>query len=180
MHRLFAAIGLPDSIRARLLGLMDGVKRARWQGEDQLHLTLRFIGEVERPAAADIVAALGRVQRAPFEIALDGVGKFDGGGQRGNLWIGVRPHDALKELHKTIDGALRAVGIAPDRRAFLPHITVARLGRQSGPIDGFVLDHGGVTSPAFRIDEFRLYESFLESAGARYEIVERYSFEARP
>lgn len=177
MHRLFAAIRPPDSIRDRLLDIMDGVKRARWQDDDQLHLTLRFIGEVEREVARDIAAALGRVRQEPFEIALEGVGTFDSGGRRGSLWVGVRPHDKLKALHKRVDGALRTVGVAPDRRAFLPHITIARLNRRSGEIGEFLATHGGIASDPFRVEDFCLYESFLGREGASYEIVERYRLE---
>ena len=74
MHRLFVAIRPPAAIRAILLGAMGGISGARWQDEDQLHLTLRFIGEVDRHRADDVHAALGAVHQAPFEIALSGIG----------------------------------------------------------------------------------------------------------
>ena len=175
MHRLFAAIRPPRAIRAQLLGLMEGVRAARWQSDAQLHITLRFIGEVETPLAEDIAIALGGVRGAAFGVALDGIGSFESGGRRGSLWAGVRPHDSLKALHRKIDSALRRCGVPPEHRAYLPHITLARLNRSSGPIDDFARVHAALTSAPFAVAEFCLYESFLAGEGACYEIVERYS-----
>lgn len=173
MHRLFVAVRPPVSIRNSLLELMDGVRNARWQDDGQLHLTLRFIGEVDRHRGEDAAAALGGIRHRGFEIALDGIGSFDRNG-RGALWAGVRPHEPLHSLHKKVDGALARIGIAPDRRAFHPHITLARLGRSAGSIEGFANRHAGLSSAPFAVEEFCLYESHLGSAGAAYEIVERY------
>src|SRR3954470_16208719 len=91
-----------------------------WQDEAQLHLTLRFIGEVERPVAEDIAVALGSVRHSPFAVALKGVGSFERRG-KGTLWVGVTPHEELKALHKKVDRACVGVGLAPDTRAYLPH-----------------------------------------------------------
>ncbi len=174
MHRLFAAIRPPAAIRAQLLGLMDGIRGARWQDDGQLHITLRFIGEVERHRAEDIALALGRVRFEPFEAALDGIGQFESGGRRDSLWVGVKPHEPLKALHKKVDGALRQAGVEAEHRAYLPHITIARLNSGTGPVGGFIADHAAVTSEAFPVESFCLYESFLGNDGARYEVVERY------
>lgn len=174
MHRLFAAIRPPAEIREKLLSIVEGIRGARWQDDGQLHLTLRFIGEVERHQAEDIALALGQVRHPPFEIALDGIGQFDGNGARGGLWVGVTPHDALRHLHKAVDSALRRAGVPPEGRAYLPHITIARLNSSSGPVSDFVAVQGTIASAPFAVDSFCLYESFLSAGGARYEIVERY------
>ncbi|MFN3945207.1 MAG: RNA 2',3'-cyclic phosphodiesterase [Allosphingosinicella sp.] len=174
MHRLFAAVALPRSVRETLLSLMGGVSGARWQDEDQLHLTLRFIGEVDRHLAGDVHAALGTVHHPRFEIALAGLGTFDRRGQPETVWAGVAPHEPLKALHKKIDQAVQRVGVAPDRRAYLPHITLARLKRTSGPVHELIGTRGGVSGPAFEVDAFCLYESRLTPDGAVYSIVERY------
>ena len=173
MHRLFVAIRPPHEIRARLLSLMGGVQNARWQSDDQLHLTLRFIGEVDRHQAQDIAASLGSVRHAPFEIALAGVGSFGRHG-KGAIWAGVSPHDQLKPLHKKLDQALVRVGIAPETRAYHPHITLARLGRNGGPVEPFLERWAGLSSPLFPVQDVCLYESRLGSEGASYTIVERY------
>jgi RNA 2',3'-cyclic 3'-phosphodiesterase len=174
MHRLFVAIRPPAAIRGRLLGAMGGISGARWQSEDQLHLTLRFIGEVDRHRAGDIHAALGGIHHPRFEIALNGIGAFDRRGWPDAVWAGVSPHEPLKALHNKVDGALARVGVDPDQRAFLPHITLARLKRSSGPVGNLVEQAGGLASPPFAIDHFALYESTLAPEGAVYSIVERY------
>ncbi|HEV2567822.1 RNA 2',3'-cyclic phosphodiesterase [Sphingomonas sp.] len=175
MHRLFVAIRPPVAIREQLLDLMEGVSGARWQDDEQLHITLRFIGEVDARVADDVAAALGTVLHSAFEIALDGLGKFGSRGRVNALWAGVRPHDQLAHLHRKIDHALVRAGLEPERRAYLPHITVARFGRDIGGLDGFLSLHAGLTSPRFAVTEFGLYESHLTQAGASYELVERYA-----
>lgn len=174
MHRLFVAIRPPRAMRERLLGLMGGVAHARWQRDDQLHLTLRFIGEVDRHRAEDIVAALGTVHQAGFDLALDGVGQFDRKGRLDTLWVGVSPQDMARALHNKIDQALVRVGLEPETRAYLPHITIARFGRTSGPVGGLLTQAGGISSEPFAMTEFCLYESDMSHEGSIYSIVERY------
>ncbi len=173
MHRLFVAIRPPREIRDHLLSIMGGVRNARWQTDDQLHLTLRFIGEVDRHQAQDIAAVIGSLRHNPFQIALLGVGSFGRLG-KGALWAGVTPHDELKALHKKLDQSLMRVGIAPDKRAYHPHITLARLSRSAGPVDVFVQRWSGLSSLPFDVDGICLYESRLGSEGASYDVVERY------
>jgi 2'-5' RNA ligase len=173
MHRLFVAIRPPRDVRERLLGLMGGVPGARWQDDEQLHLTLRFIGEVDRHQAGDIAAALGSVNHQAFEIALAGVGSFGKRG-KGAVWAGVKPQDELKLLHKKVDQACLRAAIEPDTRVYHPHITLARLGRNAGPVEPFLERWAGLSSEAFRIDSMCLYESRLGSDGASYTMAERY------
>jgi 2'-5' RNA ligase len=174
MHRLFVAIRPPAAIRAILLGAMGGISGARWQSEDQLHLTLRFIGEADRHLAGDVHAALGGVHQQRFEIALNVIGAFDRRGWPDAVWAGISPHEPLKALHKKIDAALSRVGVAPDQRAFLPHITLARLKRGSGTVGNLLEHSGGLTSPPFAVDQFALFESVLTPDGAVYSVIERY------
>lgn len=174
MHRLFVAIRPPKSIREQLLRAMGSVGGARWQSDDQLHLTVRFIGEVDRHRANDVVTALGAVRQVPFEIALRGLGTFESRGIPAAIWAGVTPHDALKALHKKVDQACVHAGLEPERRAYVPHVTLARLNRGSGPISALLESAGGLSSPAFLVDSFGLYESALMPGGSVYSIVERY------
>jgi len=173
MHRLFVAIRPPEPIRAKLIEAMHGVRGVRWQDEDQLHLTVRFIGEVDRHQANDVASALGSVRHPVFSVSLNGIGQFERRG-KGALWAGVSPHDDLQSLHKKVDQVCRRVGIAPDARAYHPHITLARFSRGSGPLDAFAEESGGLSSAPFTVDNFRLYESHLKSDGALYSVVERY------
>jgi 2'-5' RNA ligase len=173
MHRLFVAVRPPRAIREQLLDMMEGVPNARWQDEEQLHLTLRFIGNVDPHQAEDIAFALQNVSHPPFHVRLSGVGSFERSG-RGTLWAGLSPREDLEALHKKVDQACVRVGIAPDNRAYHPHITLARIGRSTGPRELYLQHWAGLSGSDFLIDEFRLYESRLGSEGASYTTVARY------
>ena len=174
MHRLFVAIRPPEMITDLLLDLMEGISGARWQDEEQLHLTLRFIGEVDRHVAADVHAALGALHHPAFDLALSGTGMFDRRGVPSILWAGVSPQEPVRTLHKKIDHAMGRVGLEPERRSFHPHITLARLGRGAGAVDSFLDKSGGFPSPGFRVNSFGLYESRLTPNGAIYSELEIY------
>ena len=173
MPRLFIAIRPPARIRAQLGAIQHGIDGARWQDDDQLHLTLRFVGDVDRRTADDILDALATVCTAPFALALSGVGRFDHKGRTDTLWAGVSPHDAVTALHKKIDYALVRAGLPPEGRAFRPHITLAR-GRTIGPADGFLVANASLSSDPFTVTHFTLFESTLGSGGANYAVVERW------
>jgi RNA 2',3'-cyclic 3'-phosphodiesterase len=172
--RLFVAIRPPRAVRERLIATMGGISGARWQSDDQLHLTLRFIGEVNGRQAEDVHAALGAVHHAPFEIRLSGAGFFGQRGKPDTVWTGVAPTELLAALHRKIDQALVRAGLEPERRAYLPHITLARLGRSAGPIGGFLEQTGDLASAPFLVDRFALFESDLTTERAVYSIVADY------
>lgn len=177
MHRLFVALRPPVSVRAQLAGLIGGVPGARWQDDEQLHITLRFIGEVERPMAEDVAAILGQVHAPALTVALAGVGQFEKHGRTDALWAGLTPHAALAALHRKVDAALIRIGLAPEGRAYLPHITLARLARSAGAgpeITRWIAQHSGLTSAPFAIGHVTLFESRLGSEGARYDAVMRW------
>lgn len=174
MHRLFVAIVPPAPIRAALTARMGGIIGARWQDDAQLHITLRFVGEVDRHRAQDVAAALGALHHPPFDIALAGVGQFDRKGHIDTLWVGLTPHAPLERLHNKVDQALVRIGLEPETRAYLPHITIARFGRGVGPLAGFMEHIGPVESPPFAVTHFCLFESHLGRDGPVYDIIERY------
>ena len=173
MHRLFVAFRPPEAILAQLSGLMGGVAGARWQDEANLHLTLRYIGEVDSRVADDVVAVLEGLTFAPLELRLAGVGTFDRKDQGRPLWAGVTPHDALNGLHKKIDHALLRAGVEAEHRAYLPHITLARFGRGKGDAVEWLAANGGLSSAPFMLDHVALYESHIGGGGAHYEEVMR-------
>ena len=174
MHRLFVAIRPPEDIRDRLIDVMDDGADFRWQSDEQLHLTLRFIGEVERPLANDLAVALAAVRAPAFELRLAGLGSFDRR-SGGVLWAGVAPTEPVKALAARIERTCQAVGLPPERRAFHPHITLARWkGPRSREVRAF-LDGRALASQPFTADRFILYESHLSRHGAIYQAVESYS-----
>jgi 2'-5' RNA ligase len=174
MHRLFVAIRPPEPIRDLLLDAMDDSADFRWQDEEQLHITLRFVGEVDRPVGDDLASALTRVRADRFTIRVSGVGRFE---QRssGALWAGLEPKEPLAALAAKIERACQSVGLDPERRAFHPHITLARWkGRRSREVAGFLERTRGLVSDPFEVDEFTLFESHLSRHGALYEAVADY------
>lgn len=177
MHRLFVALRPPAEIREKLLDLMGGVAGARWQSDEQLHVTLRFIGEVDRRSAEDVALALSRVRASEVEMALSGAGSFDKRSVIHTIWAGVTPRDVHLSLHRKIDHHLVQVGLGAEARAYQPHITLAR-GRMGDDALGFVAALSGLSSPAFRCTTFGLYESTLGRDGPSYTLIERYPLTA--
>jgi 2'-5' RNA ligase len=169
MHRLFVAIRPPEPIRDLLIDAMDESPDFRWQHDEQLHLTLRFIGEVDRPLADDIAAALTRIHAERFSVRIAGTGRFE---QRnsGSLWAGVEPKAPVAALASKIERACVGLGLEPERRAFHPHITLARWkGRRTREIADFLQRTRGLASEPFGVTEFILFESRLSRHGAHYE-----------
>jgi 2'-5' RNA ligase len=175
MHRLFVAIRPPEPIRDLLIDAMDDSADFRWQDDGQLHLTLRFIGEVERPLAEDIAAALGRIRAEPFDSRIKGVGRFEAR-SAGALWAGVEPKEPVAALAAKVERVCQQAGLEPERRTFHPHITLARWrGRRSHEAEDFLRSRHGLASNPFEVDAFSLFESRLSRHGAHYEAVETYS-----
>ena len=174
MHRLFVAIRPPEFIRDLLIDAMDDSPEFRWQDEEQLHLTLRFAGEVERPVANDLADALGRVRAQPFWVRIKGAGRFEAR-NAGALWAGVEPKEPAAALAAKIDRTCQTVGLEPERRAFHPHITLARWkGRRTREVEGFLERNRGLASEPWQVDCFILFESRLSRHGAHYEEVASY------
>jgi 2'-5' RNA ligase len=176
MHRLFVALRPPRAIRAQLDEVMHGIADARWQDDDQLHLTVRYIGEVDRRIAEDVAVELGHVHANAIIASIAGVGAFDRRGRTDAVWAGLTAHDALAALHRKVDHALVRLGLSPEGRAYLPHITLARLPRTADPveIERWRAAHAAIASGAFRMEHMILYESTLGPGGARYDTVARW------
>ena len=171
MHRLFVALRPPAPIRDLLADSMDGVPAARWQDDEQLHLTLRYIGEVDRRVAEDAAEALSVIAAPAPEVAIAGVGRFEHKGCTEALWAGLTPYDPLAALHRKVDRALVTAGLAPERRAYLPHVTLARLSRGGGgevEVAAWLARNAALASAPVTMGEMILYESRLGRAGASY------------
>lgn len=174
MHRLFVAIRPPEPIRDLLIDAMDESPDFRWQSDEQLHLTLRFIGEVDRHMAVDITDALGRIRAPRFTARIKNVASFDHR-NAGALWAGVEPKDTLAALAAKVERVCQHIGLEPERRAFHPHITLARWkGRRTREVGDFLDRRRGLVSEPFDVDRFVLFESRLSRHGAHYEEVANY------
>lgn len=176
MLRLFVALDLPPDIARRLIMMQGGIPGARWQEEQNLHLTLRFIGEVDEGTAEDIDAALENVTAAPFSLTLTGTDVFAKGNKAHTLWAGVEKSDALNALKTRIDSGLQRAGIEAETRKFTPHVTIARLKDNPGAKLGeFLTQNNLFHAGPFDVRSFCLYQSHQTSHGTQYDILKNYS-----
>lgn len=181
-ERLFVAIPLPDSLREELAALYAPLTGVAWTRPDQLHLTLRFLGDVEPALAAAAAQALERVRVEPFALPLAGAGAFPPRGAPRVLWVGVgRGHPRLHQLRQGIDDALLGAGLALDVRLFQPHATLARVRADAAPgaVRQFLRRQRDFEAAPFRVEGFRLYASELKPAGAVHTVKREYALAAR-
>jgi len=169
MLRLFVGIEFPPELKLRLSLLSTGMPGAKWVDAGNLHLTLRFIGEVDGGVAADIDEALVRVRARRFMLQLAGTGVF-GGGKPRTLWVGIERHPDLVSLRDKIEQALIRIGLEPEQRKFAPHVTLARLRDPAlGPLGDFLAAHAQFRAVPLPVERFSLIASFPTKAGWMYE-----------
>ena len=180
--RLFVALTLPGDVRERLAGLANGLPGARWVKPENLHLTLRFLGELDNAVAADVDDALAKIHCPGFTLTLNGLGHFGEGRKLRALWVGVDANAALMRLQEKIEQALIRAGLPPESRKFKPHITLARFKSNPGArLQGYLADHNLVRAGPFALESFELYSSFTSADGAIYRVEASYPLEpARP
>jgi 2'-5' RNA ligase len=172
--RLFVALSIPNEVAASLLLLQGGVPGARWQSRDQLHLTLRFVGEVDGADARALDDALAGIDAPAFEMQLHGVGQF-GNKQPDSLWAAARQNELLEHLQKKVANAIRRGGTPADAHKFTPHVTVARLRHPDlDKVREWLTHHALYTSDEFTVGQFHLYSSKLTSDGSIYRIEQSY------
>ncbi|MBI1211457.1 MAG: RNA 2',3'-cyclic phosphodiesterase [Alphaproteobacteria bacterium] len=178
MIRLFAALEVPENVRTQLSLLQGGIPGARWTPSENMHLTLRFIGEVNEAVARDIDDMLADIREPSFSLALKGVGQF--GGKEGRaLWAGVSNGDALQHLAAKIESALQRMGLPAETRKYSPHITLARLRDvPMGDIQNFLSTHAMFKSPTFEVTQFALFSSQQSAKGSRYRVESVYQLGA--
>jgi 2'-5' RNA ligase len=175
--RLFVALPIPRKVAQSIMLIQGGVPGARWQTAEQLHITLRFIGEVDGRESAMLDDALAGIEAPAFDLQLHGVGQF-GNKQPHALWAGIRNSEALNHLQRKVDNAIRRVGQPQDAYKFTPHVTVARLRNpENGKMIEWLANYGLFTSPDFRVDAFHLYSSRLTSDGSIYAVEREYPLE---
>jgi 2'-5' RNA ligase len=160
--RLFVGLALPAALRCRLAGLAGGVPGARWVPPENYHVTLRFIGEVAAHEAEEIDHALAALSARGFPLVLAGVGTFSRAGRETTLWVGVMRSAELDLLQSKIETALQRAGLAPERRRFAPHVTLARLDNPAeAKLAAFVQRHNLFRAEPVPIEQFTLFSSRL-------------------
>jgi 2'-5' RNA ligase len=181
MVRLFVALDVPDSVKDALVALCADLPAARWSSRDQMHLTLRFIGEVEDSRLAVLDAALTALAHAPFLMQVAAVGCFPPRGAARVLWAGIQAGRALMLLQQAIETALQHTGLPPEPKPFSPHITLARFKTPPPPaaLHTYLERHAAFSVPEWTVSAFHLYSSQLSAGGARYTRERSYPLQNR-
>jgi len=172
--RLFVALTIPDAVAAPLALTQSGVPGARWTSREQMHITLRFIGEVDGREVSAIDDALATIVAPAFSLTLKDVGQF-GGRNPNALWAGVAHNEALFHLQRKVESALQRVGVPAETRKYTPHLTLAHLkGAARGRIVDWLADHALYASIPFDVHGFILYSSHLTPNGSLYRAEKAY------
>lgn len=174
MPRLFTAIELPDDVKDQLGDLEKPLPGAKWVATDDLHITLRFAGDIEGRAEREFSELLAGIDADAFELRLADLGAF-GGNEPRVIWAGVEPSPALEVLARANERAARAAGLPPDGRAFKPHVTLARLNRTPPEIVARYLGRiGAFRSRPFPVSRFVLFSSKPKVGGGPYVVEEAF------
>lgn len=186
--RSFIALEMPPQVKDFAAGLIRELKPTgadvKWVEPANLHLTLKFLGEVDPGATADIITAVERAcaGRPPLELAAQGCGAFPGPRAPKVVWLGlVGGTDPLAGLARAIEAALAPLGFEAEKRAFKPHLTLGRVRRprrggkapSTAPLSRALAGLAGVAGPAFRAKGVTLLKSTLTGSGPIHEPLHR-------
>jgi RNA 2',3'-cyclic 3'-phosphodiesterase len=175
MTRLFIGLEMPDWVSEELSRLSGGIPGARWMGDDNHHLTLRFVGDVDGYQHEQLENALSGLVGESFTLTLQDIGHFPPRGEAKILWTGVEENEALARLQRRIERIVVRLQFPPDSRKWHPHVTLARLGPGGGHrVQAFLQAHSLLKLEPFLVTSFQLYESHLHPTGSRYEVINSY------
>ena len=176
--RLFIGISAPNHVKSSIRRIRHQLPEFRWVPEDNLHLTLRFIGDVDAELAERIVELLSPIRVELFILPVKQVGCFPRRGRPGIVWVGHdKGHPRLFQLQKQIEDTLVALGVEAETRAYHPHVTIARTARaKPGAVKQFVRDNRNFETAPFKVEGFTLFSSKLSSEGAQYTEEAFFSF----
>ncbi|MBZ2167396.1 RNA 2',3'-cyclic phosphodiesterase [Marinobacter sp. F4216] len=178
MPRLFFSIEIPGWVKQRLLQVRAPVAGARWQSPAQLHLTFLFLGQVAEDRVSELCAAARCLPLSAFDVSVSGIGCFGQPASPRNLWAGVRPKEPMMDLQNALKDNLGPLGFEFEKRAFRPHITLARFKKQRGSVETLLAEFQDADFGIFPVTEFVLYQSTQGAGGSVYTVVERFALEA--
>jgi 2'-5' RNA ligase len=175
-ERLFLALSLPAAVRDTLAALGRPLKAVTWTRPEQLHVTLRFLGDVPEASIEPMIVRLTSVHVEPFILPLEGIGTFPPNRPPRVLWIGVGAgHPRLFQLRQRVDDVLLALGLQLELRTFHPHVTLARCGEgATAAVTQWIHDHRSANVPPFRVEALDLYASELQPSGAVHTLRHRF------
>lgn len=177
MPRLFTALEIPDDVAEALTRYQCGLRGARWIERNDLHITLRFLGDVEEDVAEAFHIGLVESRlRPPFDVMLTGLDAFGGDKPRAII-AGVAASPALLDLQEEHERIARAAGAEPERRKFTPHVTLARLGRrdtQAEDVAGYIAETGLFSALTFTATRVALFSARESRGGGPYVVEAAY------
>lgn len=183
--RLFVALEIPREVRENLAGLLKSFRtispQTKWVRPENIHLTLKFIGEVPEAKLAGIRSALTAVKTAaPLRLEVRELGFFPNARHPRVVWAGIKSPPNLKTLAESIELALEKVGIVREKREFSPHLTLARFEppRLEEKLRAAIEERYAVEFGEVFATQFHLIESKLKPSGAEYTTVESFLFAA--
>jgi 2'-5' RNA ligase len=181
--RTFIAVDFSEAALARapelIQCLQPGGSDVKWVASHNMHLTLKFLGDVPEAQTADVCHAVAKAaeQVSPFEIALRGAGAFPHAGRPRTVWIGVdRGADELASLHKAVEKALARLGFPKEGRRFHPHLTLGRVRRGGAPqreLGRLIRENEEFDGGSADVDELVVFASFLDKSGPTYQALGR-------
>ncbi|WP_134500918.1 RNA 2',3'-cyclic phosphodiesterase [Microvirga pakistanensis] len=175
MPRLFTGIEIPSEISLALSAYRGGLPGARWIDPENYHITLRFIGDIDARMADDVCSILGDSRwREPIAITLDGLDTFGGSKPRA-VFARTSGNGELTDLQAEQERMMRQIGLPPETRKFIPHVTLARL-KNASPIDvaDYMATRGHFPKLTFTARRFVLYSSRASVGGGPYVIEAAY------
>jgi len=182
--RIFIALDIPGEIRARISEYMDRLRPfaegARWARREGLHVTLKFIGEVNDEKVPEIAKVLATVATEPFTVSFSSAGFFPTAKSPRVFWLGVDGGEALPRLAAAIEAATRSLGLAREEKPFNPHLTLARAGSGAGarhelrPLQRLLEAEAAPHFGTMTAQEFWLYRSELARGGSRYTKLQKF------
>lgn len=177
MPRLFTGFEVPSDVAQQLAGLRGGLPGARWSDPSDYHITLRFIGDIERRTARDLEDELAETRCEPLTITLTGLDAF-GGAKPHSVIASVAGTRPLIDMQTEHERAVRRVGLPPEKRKFTPHVTLARL-RSPSVLDvaDFLATRGGFPSISFQPERFVLFSAREQVGGGPYVVEAAYPLE---
>ncbi len=174
MPRLFTGLEIPADAADYLAEMRGGIYGARWMNPDDYHVTLRFIGDVDRRMADDIADALDEIRRQPVAIRFDRLDGFGGDKPRA-IVARIKPTPDVTELQADHERRLRRLGLAPETRNYTPHVTLARLRSVSTfAVADYLSARGALGAPGFEASRFVLYSARDSVGGGPYLVEASY------
>ncbi len=179
MPRLFTGLQLPHDLGFALSLKRGGLSGARWIDPENYHITLRYIGDVDHRTAGEVYDALEmHADVEPFSLTISHLGVFGGNKPRA-LYAGVEPSEPLARLQASQERLLQRIGLPPDGRKFVPHVTLARL-RDTSPADlaRHIAHAGQFMAMSFAVGEFVVFSSRDSVGGGPYIVEQDYPLAA--